>query len=509
VFLISNTTAYSQRIYVENAKLKVNNNQFFLNGSNTPWISWNDFGISRFNQSNWDAAFKDLADYGVNSTRVGISCNGEMNPLQISDSGYVNGPSELFLQNLDSLVSIASKYKIYLMTALISFDHTKEGNPYWERWRAMYDKKENMDSFVENYAVKIAKRYNNNPYFFSIDVCNEIMWVSESETNDRGNYEWSTLQYLVGKTAQRVHEESDVLVCVSNYLKYTSPNYSGNKWSDNALQTQVNDEDAYVDFYKIHYYSWVYPWFGGFHFEHEPSFYGLDSKPCITGEISAEGAYSELGGTRTYNHSLSEAYEKHYINGWQGCMAWTSNGVDSHGDIHGPHGEATIAFKNKHYRLVYPLSTDTLYKLEVINGNGSGEYIEGAKITITANPAPNGQQFKEWSGADVDDKYNSTTFITIQKENISITATYENIPVNISDIDKGNILVYPNPSYNSSFNIIGLEANKTLNIYNVMGELIYTNKTPSENIFSIRLGEVPNGIYFLEIEQQVIKLLCK
>lgn len=343
---------YAQRIYVEDTTFKVGGEEIFLNGTNTPWIAWNDFGLGSFNYNAWEAEFQKLEDNGVNSTRVWISCNGDGNPLQLTEGGYVNGPTQAFLDDLDDLVEIATRHGIYLMAALISFDHTKENNPNWQKWRAMYSSTDNMDSFVENYAVLVAKRYNNNPYFFSFDVCNEIMWVSEDENNDRGNYQWSAIQYLVGKTAQRVHEESDVLVCVSNYLKYTSPNYNGNKYSDAALQAQVNDPDAYVDFYKIHYYSWVYQYFDGFHFDKTPEFFGINEKPCITGEISANGGYN---GSNTLVYSTTQYYEEHLKNGWAGCMPWTSNGVDSNGSLDGAHGAATRAFRDNHDTLVYPL----------------------------------------------------------------------------------------------------------------------------------------------------------
>lgn len=351
-FVSLSAQKYAQRIYTEGSKLMAGEKEIFLNGTNTPWINWNDFGIGRFKAEAWDREFQLLEDNGVNSTRVWLSCNGEDNPLQISETGYVNGPTQSFWDDLDALAEIAEKHRVYLMAALISFDHTIVSNPHSDRWRAMYGSAENMNSFVENYAVSVAKRYNDNPYFFAMDVCNEILWVSQDEKNDRGNFPWSTIQYLVGKTAQRVHEESDVLVCVSNYIKYTSPSYNGNKYSDAALQAQVNDPDAYVDFYKIHYYSWVHSWFGGFHFDNSPDHFGIGEKPCITGEIKADGGYNN---SNKLVYTTTQYFEKHLENGWVGCMPWTSNGVDSNGDIFGPHGTATRAFRDNHDSLVYPL----------------------------------------------------------------------------------------------------------------------------------------------------------
>lgn len=341
----------AQRIYIENNAFMVNGNSIWLNGANTPWDNWNDLG-GNFNYSFWNNHFAQLQKAGINNTRVWLACNGD-GGINITEDGFVVGPTDAFWEDMDSLMAIAQRHQIYIMGGLISFDHTIEGNPKWQRWRNMYSSDSTMNSFVENYAVALVKRYADNPYLFSLDVCNEILWVSESEQNDRGNFKWSTLQYLVGKTAQRVHEESEVLVCVSNYIKYTSPKHNGNKWSDAVLQAQVDDEDAYVDFYKIHYYPWVYPRFDGFHAEKSPEYFGISEKPCISGEISAHGIYYQTTGGQTKKLcSEARAYEMHYKNGWQGAQAWTSNGVDSNGDLNNDLRRATLKFQQNHFNLV-------------------------------------------------------------------------------------------------------------------------------------------------------------
>ncbi len=343
-------TGLSQQITIEGNEFRANSKKIWLNGANTPWHNWNDLG-GDFNYQWWDNHFKSLHQAGTNNTRVWLTCNGDVG-MDITSDGYVNGPTNAFWEDMDSLMSIARRHKVYIMGALISFDHTASYTEKHDRWRKMYESEENMDAFVENYAVLLVKRYKDNPYLFSIDVCNEILWVSESEHNDQGNYPWSTLQYLVGKTAQRVHEESDVLVCVSNYLKYTSPKFRGNKWSDTALQGVVDDEDAYLDFYKIHYYPWVYPHFDGFHAEKSPAYFEIDEKPCITGEFSAHGVFADKSTGTKFLMGMPKAYEIHYQNGWQGAQAWTSNGVDSNGDLDNNLREATITFKNRHFDLI-------------------------------------------------------------------------------------------------------------------------------------------------------------
>ena len=78
----------------------------------------------------------------------------------------------------------------------------------------------------------------------------------------------------------------------------------------------------------------------------------------------------------------------------------------------------------------------TTYEVTVTNGTASpsGEQAAGTSVTITANAAPAGKQFKEWTGADnltftSGSKTTATATFTMPAEAVSVTATYEDIPV--------------------------------------------------------------------------------
>ena len=72
------------------------------------------------------------------------------------------------------------------------------------------------------------------------------------------------------------------------------------------------------------------------------------------------------------------------------------------------------------------------YTVSVTNGTGSGEYTQGETVTITANAAPSGKQFKNWtveSGTiTLTNSKNATTTFTMPAEAVSLTANYEAIP---------------------------------------------------------------------------------
>jgi hypothetical protein len=77
--------------------------------------------------------------------------------------------------------------------------------------------------------------------------------------------------------------------------------------------------------------------------------------------------------------------------------------------------------------------SDDLYNLTVMSGKFSATNVASAKMSIVADPAPSGQAFDKWevtSGTDgnfFEDKYSATTVLTMPAENVTVTATYENV----------------------------------------------------------------------------------
>lgn len=77
----------------------------------------------------------------------------------------------------------------------------------------------------------------------------------------------------------------------------------------------------------------------------------------------------------------------------------------------------------------YESVLSTTYTVTVNNGLGSGSYSQGDMVTIRANPAPSGKQFKEWSGASGLSFTNGSASsanaaFAMPSRNVTITATY-------------------------------------------------------------------------------------
>jgi hypothetical protein len=309
--------ASAQRISVKGNRFLVDGREVWISGANTPWKDWNEFGNS-FDADWWRGHFRELKAAKVMATRVWITCSGQTDALGIDEKGIVSGPTPAFWRDLDRLFAIAQENHIYLMLALISFDHTKPGNANAERWKRMYASVEGRQSFVDHYVIPLVERYKDNPWFFAIDVGNELVWTWENHKVARKD-----ALDLVARVANAVHARSQVLVCEGEGAgpKYNSDKYEGNFYSDRALGEL--QRGAFVDFYNIHYYDWVRPYFGS-PFERSPVDYGIDDKPCIVGETPAKGGAGQ---------SIVENYRNAFAKGWQGVMPWTSNGVDDNGGL--------------------------------------------------------------------------------------------------------------------------------------------------------------------------------
>jgi hypothetical protein len=338
--------AFGDRITVSGSQFLAGGQRIWINGANTPWNNWNDFG-GNYNATWWSDHFQQLHDNGVNATRVWIIDSGEVG-IVISDAGVVSGPTAKHFTDLDSFFQIAQQKQIYIMATLMSFDSFKNTYTTYPKWRNWLNSDANIDSYVTNYLVPFVNRYKSNPYLWSIDLMNEPDWVVELAED--GQFPWARLQSYFARASRAIHANSSILVTVGmgmpKYMSSCSNGCQGNMIADSALRAVVNDPNVRIDFYSSHYYPWEDPYFGGIPFYQSPaSYFGADpGKPALIGEEPANGSTG---------HTLAQDYENAFTNGWQGVMPWTSNGVDGNGGFTQV-TSATVPFRNNHPSVVFP-----------------------------------------------------------------------------------------------------------------------------------------------------------
>jgi hypothetical protein len=336
--------AFGDRIVVADGQFLAGGQRLWINGANTPWHAWDDFG-GRFDPVWWDSEFQSLHDHGINATRVWISCTGEVG-LTIDDSGHVSGATKAYWDDLDSLMKIAAKHRVYVLATLLSFDHMRDNHPGYVRWRKWLASDANIDSYVGNVVVPLVRRYRDTPWLWAIDLMNEPDWVIDNPED--GRFACARLQSYFARAAVAIHANSPILVTVGlampRYGSDTAKGSHGNKVSDAALRGLVDDPGARLDFYTTHYYDWCAKIWGAAPYL-SPADYRMPlDKPSVLGEMPAKG---------TEGHTTAQDYESAFEKGWQGAMAWTSDAVDDNGgmDVLGP---ATSAFAARHPGLVFP-----------------------------------------------------------------------------------------------------------------------------------------------------------
>ncbi len=106
---------------------------------------------------------------------------------------------------------------------------------------------------------------------------------------------------------------------------------------------------------------------------------------------------------------------------WTGDVAGIANVNSESTTITMPSADVTIA-------ATYEDISIPEFALVVIGGSGDGNYTEGTSINITADEAPSGQVFDQWTGdvSNLADPSSATTTVTMPAANISLSATYKN-----------------------------------------------------------------------------------
>ncbi len=316
------------RVKIDGKKFIINGREIWMNGANTPWQHWDDFG-AKFEKDFWMNHYKELHENGMNSSRVWITCSGDVG-IEIEETGFVKGATEQHWNDLEGLFEAAQKNGIYVMATLMSFDHFKNENKNYKCWRAMVQNDEAMDSYIENYLIPFCQKFGHYNALWSIDLCNEPDWVFENE--EAGKIDWKHLCRFFAKAAAAIHRNCEALVTIGYAIvKYNSEKYYGDCGSDAFLQSCYADEQAYMDFYSTHYYEWMAPGYG-IPFDKSPQAFGIETdKPVVLGEFPAHG----LNGDQQNSVPMdtTACYMGCYENGWQGIFAWTSNGVDRCGNM--------------------------------------------------------------------------------------------------------------------------------------------------------------------------------
>ncbi len=134
---------------------------------------------------------------------------------------------------------------------------------------------------------------------------------------------------------------------------------------------------------------------------------------------NGQGAGSYSAGTTVNITANAPAPGQSFIN-WTGAVV--ANASNAATSLVMPASNTTVTAN---------FTGPTQYTLTVISGQGSGSYLPGTVVNITANAPGLGMQFANWTGAPVANAISAATTVTMPSSNTSVTANYTQVAVNI------------------------------------------------------------------------------
>ncbi len=318
-------------------RILFNQKPIFLNGVNAPW---NAFGTDAGKHPTWgalynpgffDSLFAAVSKAGGNSVRWWVHCDGRSSP-EFDNQGMVTGLDSEFIPHFDSILSAAERHGILVMPALWSFDMAKDftasAGPYAGMHIKLITDPAYTQAYIDKVLTPLAQRYANHPALVAWEICNEPEWMLDKDGSTQQRATALQLQAWTGKLAAAIHRAAPkaLVTTGSASLKWNWDNPTGterNLWSDSALKAAAGDSLAKLDFYQVHYYSWMRGSGWTYSpFDKKASAWNLD-KPVVIGEFPG---ISEPG-YRTEAQFYQTAVDSSYA----GAMAWSYSGVDEFG----------------------------------------------------------------------------------------------------------------------------------------------------------------------------------
>jgi len=137
---------------------------------------------------------------------------------------------------------------------------------------------------------------------------------------------------------------------------------------------------------------------------------------------NGEGSGSYLPGTAvTISADVPDVDQ--LFDRWRGDTAFVTNVNDATTTVNMPAGNITL-------RASYRDAPPTEYVLTVEGGSGSGDYVAGDVVTLSAGLAPAGKVFDQWTGqtARVANVNQPNTTLTMPESAVAVRAVYKDLP---------------------------------------------------------------------------------
>ncbi len=251
---------------------------------------------------------------------------------------------------------------------------------------------------------------------------------------------------------------------------YTFVNWTknGQQVSTNASYTfNVTSSGAYVAHFQIQSYN-----------------IAVVAKPANGGTVTGGGTYT-YGQNCTITATANEGYD--FINWTENNIPVSTNPSYSF-NVTGNHSFAA------NFELQTLEITATVEPAEGGTATGGGTYTYGDEVTITVETNED-WAFLNWTeNGTVVSEEKTYTFIATASRDLVANLIYT---VGVGEQKGNNITLYPNP-VNDKLTIEAEAALGTVEIYNLMGALVYSQKGCANKV-EVNTSELQSGIYFIRL----------
>ena len=243
---------------------------------------------------------------------------------------------------------------------------------------------------------------------------------------------------------------------------------NGQQVSTNASYTfNVTSSGAYVAHFQIQSYN-----------------IQVVAKPANGGTVTGGGTYT-YGQNCTITATANEGYD--FINWTENNIPVSTNPSYSF-NVTGNHSFAA------NFELQTLEITATVEPAEGGTATGGGTYTYGDEVTITVETNED-WAFLNWTeNGTVVSEEKTYTFIATASRDLVANLIYT---VGVSEQTGNNITLYPNP-VNDKLTIEAEAALGTVEIYNLMGALVYSQKGCTNKV-EINTSDLQSGIYFIRM----------
>ncbi len=251
--------------------------------------------------------------------------------------------------------------------------------------------------------------------------------------------------------------------------------YTFLRWTKNGTQVSTNATYTFVVTESATYVA---------QFQAQSYYVATNSNPSNGGTTSGNGLYS-YGETCTVTATPATGYD--FVN-------WTENG-------NAISTEASYSFTvTGGHNLIANFTLQAFEINAIVNPvaggttTGSGTYHYGDRVTVCVETNED-YAFENWTeNGEVVSVEKEYTFIATESRNLIANLQHT---VGLGEQGIHALVIYPNP-VNDKLTVMAEDAFGTVEIYNLMGALVYSQKGSSNKV-EINTTDLPTGVYFIRL----------